>query len=164
VGAPPPAPALARVRDEVPGIEVATSPDALVEADLDVFSPNALGLALTPDVARRLRARIVCGGANNQLAEPAVADLLAERGVLYAPDYLVNCGGVIQVAEEIGGFSMERARDRTAAVLDTTRRVLARAAAEGVTPQAAAAREAEERVAAAASAAPAFRAFPLGGT
>lgn len=156
--------ALARVRAEVPTVQVADSPEALVDADLDVYSPNALGLALTANVADRLRAEVICGGANNQLADPAVADRLAARGVLYAPDYVVNCGGVIQVADEVHGFSMERARAATERVFDATGRVLARAAAEGITPQAAAAREAEDRVGAAASAAPTFRTFPLGGT
>ncbi|MEZ5117628.1 MAG: Glu/Leu/Phe/Val dehydrogenase dimerization domain-containing protein [Candidatus Nanopelagicales bacterium] len=159
VVADPSAAALDAVRDEVPGVEIAASTEDLVERDLDVFSPNALGGALTRDVAARLRAAAVCGGANNQLAEEAVADLLAERGVLYAPDYLVNCGGVIQVAEEVHGFDMDRARARVLRVFDTTVRVLDRARAEGVTPEAAAAAEAEDRVAAAAATAPRFRTF-----
>lgn len=151
--------AVNRVTAEVPGVEVAASVDALVEMDLDVFSPNAMGHAITPDVADRLRAEVICGGANNQLAEPEVADVLAARGILYAPDYMVNSGGVVQVAEELLGFDMERARARVAGVYETTLRVLARAAAEQVTPEAAAAREAEDRIAAAAAQRPAFRRF-----
>jgi valine dehydrogenase (NAD+) len=78
-----------------------------------------------------------------------VADLLAERGVLYAPDFMVNCGGVIQVAEERAGGDLDRARAATLRVHGTTLRVLRRAAEEGITPVAAARREAEERVLAA---------------
>jgi valine dehydrogenase (NAD+) len=100
----------------------------------------------------------VCGAANNQLATPEVAEMLAGRGVLYAPDYLVNCGGVVQAAEELPGFDMERARARVAAVYDTTLRVLGRADAEGVLPVEAAASEAEERIAAGG---PAFERFDV---
>ena len=147
--------ALRTVRDRVPVTTVETT-DQLIDMPLDIYSPNALGHALTMDVARRLESTIVCGAANNQLAEPAVADVLAERGILYAPDYLVNCGGVVQAAEEIPGFDMERAKARVAGVYDTTLRVLRRAEAEGVTPEQAAAEEAEERIAAGAGA---FRTF-----
>ena len=94
----------------------------------------------------RLTARIVAGAANNQLAHPGVAAALAERGVLYAPDFLVNCGGVIQVAEELVGGDLDRARHRTEQVYATTVRVLERAATEGITPVAAAEREAEDRI------------------
>jgi valine dehydrogenase (NAD+) len=118
---------------------------------LDVLSPNALGGILTHELARdpAFTAAIVCGGANNQLAanDPAIAAALAERGVLYAPDYLVNCGGVVQVADELLGFDLDRARARVAGVFDTTRTVLDRAKAAQITPLAAAAAEARERIA-----------------
>ena len=81
-----------------------------------------------------LRATIVCGGANNQLAHPGVEKLLADRGVLYAPDYCVNAGGVIQVADELRGFDFERARAQDRAIFGTTARVLATAADEGISP------------------------------
>ena len=116
---------------------------ASVEAD--VFSPNALGHALTTEVARALQVGVVCGAANNQLATPGVADLLAERGVLYVPDYLVNCGGVIQAAAELEG-GLEWAREQAEGVFATTLAVLERSEAEGITPVAAAARVAEERI------------------
>ncbi len=141
----------ARAREAVvdahPGVRFVPSVDELLAADLDVLSPNAMGGALTLDVAARTTARLVCGGANNQLAEPRVADLLAERGVTFAPDFMVNCGGVIQVAEELVGCDLERARTRTEQVFATTQRVLERAAREGVTPVTAAEREAEDRLA-----------------
>jgi valine dehydrogenase (NAD+) len=141
--------AIDRVRAQHPAVQVARDADALVRADLDVYSPCALGGALTDEVVAVLRARIVCGGANNQLAHPGTEALLAERGILYAPDYLVNAGGVIQVADELHGFSFERARAKTETIFETTTRVLELAADEGVPPAVAADRLAEERMAAA---------------
>ena len=122
------------------------STEELVAADLDVYSPCALGHALTEDVARTLRAGLVCGGANNQLATPGVAGLLADRDVLYCPDYCVNAGGVIQVADELHGFSFDRARARTERIYDTTLAVLRAASDEGITPVEAADRLAERRI------------------
>ena len=66
-----------------------------------------------------LTARVVCGGANNQLAGPLTADRLADRGIVYAPDFLVNAGGVIQVSDELHGFDMDRAASRTQASTTT---------------------------------------------
>ena len=137
------------VRSRHPQVQVVDDVAALVRADLDVFSPNALGHALSDEVVAVLRAKLVCGGANNQLAHPGTEALLAERGILYAPDYLVNAGGVIQVADELHGFSFERARAKTETIFETTTRVLELAAGEGVPPAVAADRLAEERMAAA---------------
>lgn len=146
------------------GAHAAASLDDLLAADPEILSPNALGGLLTADLAGRLGAALVCGGANNQLAAPGVADLLAGRGVTYAPDFLVNCGGVIQVAEELVGGDLERARERTERVYETTLRVLGRAAAEGSTPVEAAEREAEDRIEAARAAARGPGAGPSEGT
>ena len=77
-----------------------------------MYAPCALGGALNDDTVPVLRAKIVAGGANNQLAHPGIEKLLADRGILYAPDYVVNAGGVIQVADEIEGFNFERAKLR----------------------------------------------------
>lgn len=140
--------ALDRVRVEHPEAAVVGSTDELVDAEIDVYAPCALGGALTPDVVARLRAVVVCGAANNQLAEPDVADLLLERGITYAPDYVVNSGGVIQVADELHGFSFERARERTLRIFDATASVLEEAAREHVPASVAADRLAERRIAA----------------
>jgi valine dehydrogenase (NAD+) len=139
-------------------VTVVGSTEELVDTEMDIYSPNALGHALTPDVAERLRVAAICGAANNQLAAPEVGERLADRGILYAPDYLVNCGGVVQAAEEIDGFDMERARRRVAQVHGTTLRVLARAVSEGLRPEQAAAREAEDLIAAGG---PPFRRFAV---
>ncbi len=104
---------------------------ALVAAPLDVYAPCALGDALTDEVVDVLSARIVCGAANNQLAHPGVEKQLADRGILYAPDYVVNAGGLIQVADELHGFDFERARERASHIFDTTREVFALAATDG---------------------------------
>ncbi len=142
----PSAEARSAVADRYPAVRFVDSVDELLALELDVLSPNALGGFLTPDRASTVRARLICGGANNQLAEPGVADLLADRGVVYAPDFMVNCGGVIQVAEELVGCDLARARERTAKVFDTTLRVLERARQESITPVVAAEMEAQDRI------------------
>ena len=144
--------ALDRLRAAHPEVEVASSADDLVEADADVFSPCALGRAITPEVASRLTAAAVCGAANNQLAEPGLVDVLADRGVLFAPDFLVNAGGVIAVGAEYAGrgrYDDAPARARARAIGDTLLDVLRRATVAGTTPLEAAERLAEERIAAA---------------
>jgi valine dehydrogenase (NAD+) len=120
--------------------------DDVLDTELDVYAPCALGGALDDDTVPRMTAKIVAGAANNQLAHPGIEKLLAERGVLYAPDYVVNSGGVIQVADEIGGFSFERAKERAGRIYDTTRQILRLADGDGIPPALAADRLAERRM------------------
>jgi len=144
--------AVAAVRSSHPSVEVVPDAETLTGVPLDVYSPNAMGHALDDDTVERLQAEIVCGAANNQLAVEGPGgsgDLLEKRGILYAPDFVVNSGGVIQVADELHGFDFERARQRAAGIYDTTLAVLREAAARGVTTAAAADHLAEERIAAA---------------
>ncbi|MEU6644211.1 Glu/Leu/Phe/Val dehydrogenase dimerization domain-containing protein [Saccharomonospora sp. NPDC046836] len=129
-----------------PGVEVAEDADSLLRAELDVFAPCALGGVLDDDTVPALRARVVCGAANNQLGHPGVEKLLAERGILFAPDYLVNAGGVVQVSDELNGFDFERAKRRVTKIYDTTKAVFALSAEEGVPPVTAADRLAERRM------------------
>jgi valine dehydrogenase (NAD+) len=138
--------AIDRVRTEHPEVEVTDGHDALTGADLDVYAPCAMGGALDDATVEALRAKIVCGGANNQLAHPGIEKQLADRGVLYAPDYVVNSGGVIQVADEIEGFDFDRARQKATGIFDTTRRIFQIASDEGVPPAVAADRLAERRM------------------
>ncbi len=138
--------AASRVRDRYPDVTAVTARDDLLSGMIDIYAPCALGGSLDEATVRSLRARIVCGGANNQLAHPGVEKLLAEHGVIYAPDYVVNAGGVIQVADELAGFSFDRAKARAAQIFDTTRRILATADADGVPPVVAADRLAERRM------------------
>jgi leucine dehydrogenase len=115
------------------GADVMSS-SALLEAHADVFAPCALGAVLDPFTVRRLRARVVCGAANNQLATPQQGAQLAERGILYAPDYLVNAGGIINVAAEYLGWGEEEARRRVDRIAGRLAQVLDLAAADDVTP------------------------------
>jgi valine dehydrogenase (NAD+) len=130
-----------------PGIEVVESRAALLARPLDILSPCAMGGTLDDDTVATLTARIVCGGANNQLAHPGIEKMLADRGILYAPDYVVNAGGVVQVADELAGFSFERAQARASEIFTTTRKIFALADQEGVPPAVAADRLAELRMA-----------------
>jgi valine dehydrogenase (NAD+) len=140
--------AVDRVQAKYPQVDVVSDTAALVASDIDVYAPCALGGALNDDTVPVLRARIVAGVANNQLAYPGVEKLLEERGILYAPDYVVNSGGVIQVADEIQGFDFDRAKARASKIFDTTKQILELAAAEGVPPAVAADLVAERRIAA----------------
>ncbi len=138
--------AVESVRARYPEVEVAGGATELLAAGLDVFSPCALGGSVDDDVAATLSAKIICGGANNQLAHAGVEKLLADRGILYAPDYVVNAGGVIQVADELSGFSFDRAKARAEQIFATTSRIFEIAETEGVPPSAAADRLAEQRM------------------
>ena len=138
--------AVQRVRATHPEVTVAASLAELIAGDIDVYAPCALGGVVDDDMASSLRARIICGGANNQLAHPGVDKLLSDHGILYAPDYVVNAGGVIQVADELEGFNFERARAKAEQIFGTTKRILALAGQDGVPPAAAADRLAERRM------------------
>ena len=135
-----------RVRAAHPEIEV-VAPEALVSQPMDVYAPCALGGALSDETVPVLQAKVVCGAANNQLDHPGIEKVLADRGVLYAPDYVVNSGGLIQVEDEFHGYSEPRAKAKAARIFDTTRRVFQLAEAEGVPPAVAADRLAERRMA-----------------
>ncbi|WP_217235963.1 Glu/Leu/Phe/Val dehydrogenase dimerization domain-containing protein [Streptomyces sp. AC555_RSS877] len=135
------------------GVTAVTDTETLIRLEgLDVYAPCALGGALNDDSVPVLTARIVCGAANNQLAHPGIEKDLADRGILYAPDYVVNAGGVIQVADELHGFDFERCRAKAARIFDTTLAIFARAKDDGIPPAAAADRIAEQRMHEAAAA------------
>ncbi|MSP24379.1 MAG: amino acid dehydrogenase [Myxococcales bacterium] len=93
--------------------------DGIFEVDCDVLAPCALGSALNDATIPRIRAKIVAGAANNQLAEPRNGDDLHSRGIVYAPDYAINAGGLINVALELEGYDAARSRERTMRVYDT---------------------------------------------
>jgi leucine dehydrogenase len=116
------------------------------DVDCDVFSPNALGAVLNHDTIPRLRCSLVCGGANNQLAEDRHGEVLHARGILYAPDFVVNSGGVISAESETMKAPKERAETIARRVGETTRRVFKLAEQEGVAPSAAAVQLARERI------------------
>ena len=152
--------AVAAVEQEHPSVRVVPTTEEMVQLPLDVYAPCALGGALDDHVVDVLRAKVVCGAANNQLAHPGIEKALQDKGVLYAPDYLVNAGGLIQVSDELHGrslrsggttrlegFDFERARHRSESILDSTLEVFRIADEDGVPPAVAADRLAERRIA-----------------
>ncbi|MBC3981809.1 Leu/Phe/Val dehydrogenase [Streptomyces buecherae] len=136
-----------RVRARFPQVTVVDSTSDLITGELDVYAPCALGGALDDVSVPALTAKVVCGAANNQLAHPGVEKDLADRGILYAPDYVVNAGGVIQVADELHGFDFDRAKAKATKIYDTTLAIFERASSEGIPPAEAADRIAEQRMA-----------------
>ena len=138
--------AIERVLQRYPKVTAVADTATLVRTPHDVYAPCALGGALDETTVSVLPARIVCGGANNQLATPEMGDRLVARGILYAPDYLVNAGGVIQVEDERHGFSFARAQSKASSIYDVALRVFRAADDEGVSPAVAADRLAEERM------------------
>lgn len=127
--------------------------DAIASVQAEIFAPCALGGALTPEVVRGLKAKLVCGAANNQLASPAVADLLMDRGIAYAPDYVVNAGGIISVSAEYLGEDESDVGYRVAEIAPRVANLLDRAAREKLSPAVVADRMAEEVIAGAQRAA-----------
>jgi leucine dehydrogenase len=126
-----------------------TDPDSALLADVDVVAPCALGGALDDDSVPQLRCKVIAGAANNQLAADAIAVQLAERGIVWAPDFVANAGGIINIAVELegGGYDAERAETLVRRVGDTTREVFEHAEANGATPLAAAMEIARRRLA-----------------
>jgi leucine dehydrogenase len=122
-------------------------PERALETAVDVYSPCAVGGTLNADSIPRLACRAIAGCANNQLAEPAAAERLQERGILYAPDYVVNAGGIIQlIGLEDEGWDERRLEERLAGIGDTLRTLFAEAAADGITPAEAADRLVRRRL------------------
>ena len=113
-------------------------PAQALRADVDVLAPCAMGGVIDESLALELRAQIVCGSANNQLAGEGVAELLAARGILYAPDFIVNSGGLINVSLELSGYDRELALRRVAEIDDVLAGILAHAEEAQLTPLAAA--------------------------
>jgi valine dehydrogenase (NAD+) len=139
--------AVQRVQTAHPGVEAADGKAGLIARPLDIYAPCAMGGAIDDDTVAALSAGIICGAANNQLAHSGTEKVLADRGILYAPDYLVNAGGVIQVADELSGFNAERAQARAEQIYTSAKKIFALADEEGVPPAVAADRLAERRMA-----------------
>ena len=135
--------AVARTADEF-GAEPVT-PDAIYEVASEVFAPCALGAVINDETLQRLQAPIVAGSANNQLAEPRHGIELMRRGVLYAPDYVINAGGVINISHEGPDYDKRAAVDHVARIHDNLREIFGRAEAAGIPTSEAADRLAEER-------------------
>ncbi len=125
----------------------AIAAEDVFETECDVYAPCAVGGTLSRETVPRLRCRIVAGSANNQLAEPEAAELLRERGILYAPDYVINGGGAIAlVGLEQLGWSKSELDAALAKIGETLRKIYERADARGISTAAAADLLAEERL------------------
>jgi len=138
-----------RVVEDVGAQAVGT--DEIYDVRADVFTPCALGAVLNDATIPRLQVEIVAGAANNQLAEDRHGDLLEARHITYAPDYVINGGGLINVNAELHGWAPERARGKAGEIYDTIRRVFEIAREEGIPSYRAADRLAEQRIAAVTS-------------
>ena len=123
----------------------AVAPEAIYEAEVEVFAPCALGAVLNDDTIARLHAPVVAGSANNQLAQPRHGAELRRRGILYAPDYVINAGGVIYISHEGAAFNRARALAHVAEIRDTLAEIFRRADQAGLATSEAADRLAEER-------------------
>jgi leucine dehydrogenase len=127
---------------------IAVPSDRIIDQECDIFAPCALGAVLNDDTIPRLKAKVVCGSANNQLLEPRHSAALADRGILYAPDFVANGGGVINVADEInpGGYNRERAMKKVSTIYDILLRVFKTADEKKISTHEAADLVAEERI------------------
>jgi valine dehydrogenase (NAD+) len=123
-------------------------PSAIHAIECDVFAPCALGGAVNDETVGAFRCRVICGAANNQLERPEHADALAKRGIVYAPDYVANAGGITNISEEFrpGGYDPHRARRAVERIEHTMARVFQTARDRGITPAQAADDLAEERL------------------
>lgn len=139
---------MAAVREAVENLgAVAATPDQIVTCECDVLSPNALGAILNDQSIPRLHARVIAGGANNQLGRDHHGALLRDRDILYAPDYVINGGGIIRVAAQIENWSDAEVERRVRGIADTLATIFERAARGGDPTNAIANRMAEERMA-----------------
>jgi leucine dehydrogenase len=123
-----------------------TTPERGLRADVDVLVPCALGGFLDDQTVPRLQCQVIAGAANNQLADDRIADVLAARGILWAPDFVVNAGGLINIAEELGGYDAGPARRRVRGIADTLRQIFESAGSMGTTPLTAAMELARKRL------------------
>ncbi|MGY6517700.1 MAG: Glu/Leu/Phe/Val family dehydrogenase [Lysobacteraceae bacterium] len=121
--------------------------DEIYDVDADVYSPTALGGTVNEKTIDRIKAKIICGAANNQLATNEIGDELTKRGVLYAPDYAVNAGGLMNVSLEIDGYNRERAMRMMRQIYHNLGRIFEIADRDGIPTYRAADRMAEERIA-----------------
>ena len=126
----------------------AVKPDEIYDVAADVFAPCAMEGSIDAQTLERLKVKIVCGSANNQLASHAIGDELYRRGILYAPDYAVNAGGVMNVSLEIDGYNRERAMRLIRSIYYNVSKIFDLSEKEKISPQYAADRIAEARLAA----------------
>ncbi|GIM48315.1 leucine dehydrogenase [Collibacillus ludicampi] len=124
----------------------AVAPNDIFGVECDIFAPCALGAIINDETIPQLKCQIVAGSANNQLKEERHGDILHEKGILYAPDYVINAGGVINVADELEGYNAERAQKKVENIYNIMLNVYEIAKRDGIPTYKAADRMAEERI------------------
>ncbi len=125
----------------------AVTPEEIYSQEVDIFSPCALGAILNDETIPQLKAKVIAGSANNQLQDSRHGDYLHELGIVYAPDYVINAGGVINVADELYGYNRERAMKRVDGIYDSIEKIFDISKRDGIPTYVAANRLAEERIA-----------------
>ena len=139
----------ARLQDvsEMYGSEIIMG-DAIYDTEMDIYAPCALGATVNDDTLSRLKCSIIAGAANNQLEDEKVnGEAVKSRGIVYAPDFLINAGGLINVYSELHGYDREKALQRIRKIYDTTLEILVKSEQEDITTHEAALRMAEQRIA-----------------
>ncbi len=136
---------LHRIKEEYPLVGM-VQPEEIFAVECDIFSPNALGAVINDETIPRLKCKAVCGAANNVLAEPRHGDLLHARGILYAPDYVANAGGLIQVADELQGYNRERAFKNAGLIYDILLQIFELARKDNIATHKAADRLVESKI------------------
>ncbi|HPF89791.1 MAG TPA: Glu/Leu/Phe/Val dehydrogenase dimerization domain-containing protein [Flavobacteriales bacterium] len=137
---------LAAIKAEFPAITL-VQPDAIYDVDMDIYSPCALGATVNDDTLKRLKCSVIAGAANNQLADEAVhGRTVMEKGILYAPDFLINAGGIINCAWERKGYNRKAALRQTEGIYDTALRIFKASSEQGIPTYLAANQAAEERI------------------
>jgi leucine dehydrogenase len=126
----------------------AVGPDEVLSVNCDVFAPCALGAVINDETLPKLRCQVVAGSANNVLLEPRHGQELADRGILYAPDYVINAGGLINVADELEGYNEQRATRRVMRIRESVKSIIAISKRDRVPTSTAADTLALERIAA----------------
>jgi len=124
----------------------AVEPNEIYSVDCDIYAPCALGAVINDDTIPKLKAKVIAGAANNQLLDPRHGDTIHEMGIVYAPDYVINAGGVINVADELYGYDHERAMKKVETIYANIERVIEIAKRDRIPTYKAADRMAEERI------------------
>jgi leucine dehydrogenase len=126
---------------------LAVDPDEIYGVECDIYAPCALGATINDETIPQLKARVIAGSANNQLKDTRHGDIIHEMGIVYAPDYVINAGGVINVADELYGYNQERAMKKVEQLYTTIEKVIEISKRDGIPTYVAADRMAEERIA-----------------
>jgi leucine dehydrogenase len=124
----------------------AVDPNEIYGVECDIFAPCALGGVINDETIPQLKAKVIAGSANNQLKETRHGDMVHEMGIVYAPDYVINAGGVINVADELYGYNRDRAMKKIETIYNKIEKVIEIAKRDGIPTYLAADRMAEERI------------------